>query len=294
MNWNKISPALAILAGVLWGGAGIFIRILSAYGMDSISILVVKSGIAALLMLGMILVKDPALLKLSGRNLGYLILLALVGITLLNYFYNSAVVQLSLSLTTVIFSLSVFMVPIISSWALDEHLSWRQYFYMGMAVLGCAMVSGLFDEGIVFSLIGVGLAFASSICNAVYNVTSKKILNGGCHTYTLNFYALGLGTLFAAPFADWGVITSVIAQDPAVTLTVMISQSILMSLLPGILYIESVKRMNTATATALEVGCEPPASMIFGLLLFAEVPSPIMIVGLIIVVAALVLMSKRT
>lgn len=293
MNGKKTCIIFAALAGILWGGAGVFVRLLADYGMNSVTILEVKTGFAVLMMLILILIKDPSLLRVSRIDLVYMAILGVVGALILNIMYNYAIVTLSLSLTAVIFSLSVFMVPLISSRMFGEHMSWKQYVCMALAVLGCAMVSGLFEGGIIYSVIGIAAAFGAAVCNAIFNIVSKKLLNRGCHSYTINLYVLAAGAIAAIPLSDWGTVFDALTQDTARCLIIMLGQSFLMSVLPGILYMQSIKGLNTATATALEVGLEPPAAMLFGMILYAEIPSAIMVLGLIIVVAALVWMSRE-
>ena len=58
-------------------------------------------------------------------------------------------------------------------------------------------------------------------------------------------------------------------------------------MLPHVLYALSPRYVETGKAAILAAGGEPSAAMLFGLLFFVEVPSPLSLAGLVLTVIAL-------
>ena len=60
--------------------------------------------------------------------------------------------------------------------------------------------------------------------------------------------------------------------------------------LPYILYNTAIARIEVGTASILAACGEPTAAAVFGLLLFAEVPSPLMLLGMALAIASIAVM----
>lgn len=59
------------------------------------------------------------------------------------------------------------------------------------------------------------------------------------------------------------------------------------SFLPYILYSVAMARIEAGTGSLLAACGEPVAAAVFGLLVFAEVPSPLMVVGMALAIGAM-------
>ena len=120
---KKIMPIFPILAGILWGATGIFIRKSMALGMNSITVISSKVSIASIIMIIFITIYNKSLLKIKLKDIYIFISAALLGMFAVNVFFNESVHLLSLSLAAVLLSLSPIFVLIMSYFLYKEKIT---------------------------------------------------------------------------------------------------------------------------------------------------------------------------
>ena len=136
---------LPIIAGILWGSAGVFVRELQSFGMNGFTILALRMILAVLIMfIGIVLVK-PSLLYMHLKDLWVFAGCGLLGIFGLNYFYNEAVGEISMSLSAILLSMAPVFVMIISSFLFKEEITRKKVICRLAALIGCALASGIIE-----------------------------------------------------------------------------------------------------------------------------------------------------
>ena len=139
-----LAPILAVLAGIFWGSEGSFVRVLmNDYGMSNITILGTRLGGAAIMMLIIILLTDRSQLKIDPKDLPLFILIGFCGSVALNYCYNVAIEQLTLSLAAVLLDMCPIYTIIIAFFIFQEKITKRKLLCLIMAFAGCILVSGI-------------------------------------------------------------------------------------------------------------------------------------------------------
>lgn len=279
---------LLILSGVMWGAAGVFVRELSAFGMDGTTIVFSRVAVAALMMLALILLTDCRLLRIQLKDLWVVVLCGL-SILGLNLFYTISVEQLSLSLAAVLLSLSPLFMLVMVRLVFGEAVTSRKVVYMVTSVIGCVMVSGFLEGDSSLSALGVVCGLAAAFFYALYGIASKKASSRGYGTYTILFYSLLVAALVTAPFSDFGVIAEY-ASGGAGNVGFMIVHSAVASFLPYIFYTIAMVRADAGTTSLLAACGEPVAAMVFGLLIYSETPTPLMLLGMVIAIASMAVM----
>ncbi|MBQ2294442.1 MAG: EamA family transporter, partial [Spirochaetales bacterium] len=63
--------------------------------------------------------------------------------------------------------------------------------------------------------------------------------------------------------------------------------------LPYILSTISLNYMDSGVSSILLSGAEPVAALIFGLLIYSEIPTPIMLCGFILTMIAMMMLTKK-
>ena len=109
---KKWTAALPILAGAMWGSAGVFVRKLYAFGMDSYTILATKMCVGAVILFLILLCWKPKLLRVRWQDLWIFLGSGILGMLGLNYCYNEAIRTVSMSLAAVLLGLSPIFVKI--------------------------------------------------------------------------------------------------------------------------------------------------------------------------------------
>lgn len=279
---------LPILSGVMWGAAGVFVRTLSDYGMDSATIVFSRVSLATLMMLALILVADRRWLRFERQDL-WLFIACAVAMLALNAFYTVSVDAVTLSLAAVLLSLSPVFMLAMAAVLFKERVTARKVVCMIASIVGCVLVSGLVEGGSSLSVSGVTAGLAAAFFYALYGILSKRSAAKGYSTYTTLFYCLLISTLILLPFSDIGAVTG-FASEGAWEIGYMVLHAAVASFLPYILYTTSMARMEGGTASILAAAGEPTAAAVFGAMIYTEIPSPLMLLGMVLAIGSMALM----
>lgn len=287
---KKIMPIFPILAGILWGATGIFIRKSMALGMNSITVISSKVTIASIIMIIFITIYNKSLLKIKLKDIYIFISAALLGMFAVNVFFNESVHLLSLSLAAVLLSLSPIFVLIMSYFLYKEKITTIKIISMILAFLGCVLVSNVLSSKINLSFRGIISGLLAAFFYALYSIISKKALQKGYHSLTITLYAFIFISIIIAPFTNWGLIINLVKNDLINISVFMIMHSVLVLIMPYVFYTISFSFMDAGKASIL-ASCEPIASTIFGIIFFNEIPNIPSIIGIALTVTALTLLS---
>ena len=279
---------LPILSGVMWGAAGVFVRTFSDYGMDSATIVFSRVSLATLMMLALILVADRRWLRFEKQDL-WLFIACAVAMLALNAFYTVSVDAVTLSLAAVLLSLSPVFMLAMAAVLFKERVTARKVVCMFASIVGCVLVSGLVEGGSSLSVSGVTAGLAAAFFYALYGILSKRSAVKGYSTYTTLFYCLLISTLVLIPFSDIGVVTR-FAFGGAWEVGYLVLHAAVASFLPYILYTTSMARMEGGTASILAAAGEPTAAAVFGAMIYTEIPSPLMLLGMVLAIGSMALM----
>lgn len=279
---------LPILSGVMWGSAGVFVRTLSDAGMDQVTIVFTRMPIATLMVLAVILLADRTMLRFRARDL-WLFILCAVSMLALNAFYTYSVDEVSLSLAAVLLSMSPLFMLLMARAFFGERITTRKVFCMAVSVVGCILVSGVFEGGSSLSVEGVTAGLAAAFFYALYGIGSKRAASRGYSSFTTLFYCLLISTVVLMPLSDLGAVADFAGDGPGNILFLVVNAAVT-SFLPYMLYTVAMTRAEAGTVSILAACGEPTAAMVFGLLFFTEVPSPLMLLGMVLAIGAMAVM----
>lgn len=285
-NWSYMIP---ITSGILWGSIGVFVRTLSALGMDSYTVLSTRMSVSAVLMFVGLFFYNKNLLKIKIKDLWLFAACGIWGTIGLNYCYNEAINRLPLSLSAVLLSLSPIFVLFWSAVLFKEKITRKKTGCTALAVLGCILVSGILESHgqVNWSFMGVILGIGAAFFCALYSVFSKIAMERNYDAFTITFYSLLTAAVVLLPFTDWHMVESYLTEAPAANGFFLILHAVCTSVLPYVLYTLALVYVETGKASILSAGGEPVAAMLFGFFLFSEIPTLLSIAGLIITIIAL-------
>ena len=285
---KRFAALLPLTAGILWGCVGVFVRRMTAFGMDNSTILFARMSLGVVIMLaGMLLVKRE-LLQVRAKDTGIIIFGAIAGNLGLSYFYNEAMNQLTLSFAAVLLSTFPIFVMFFAAVLFKEKITGRKVLCMTIAIAGCVLVSGFLEAkgAITWTAAGVAVGVASSFCYGLYSIMSKLIMQRGYHSITITFYFMLTISVVLIPFADFGIIGEFVAQAPAANGLLLLGHSALCAVIPYVIYTMSFNYMDSGKAAIL-AAIEPVAAMVFGVIFFEEIPTILMVTGMFLTIAAL-------
>lgn len=279
---------LPVIAGILWGTAGIFVRTLSAYGMDPQTMLFTRVAAATVLMALGLLIYDRQLLKMKIRDIGIMMGCGITGTLGLNLCYVRAIEDLSLSLAAVLLSLCPVFVIFMAAVLFKEKLTKSKIFCTALALAGCLMVSGILEaDGLHWTWIGIFLGLGSAVFYAMYSIISKITMGRGYSVFTIIFYSVFFVTIMLLPFVDWGITIGYVSEKTAVHILFLIAYAMCTSILPYMIFTFALKHAEAGKVSILASGGEPVAASIMGMMVFTEMPTVLSTMGLVVTIIAL-------
>lgn len=288
---NKISTLLPIIAGALWGSVGVFVRGFTNGNIDNVSILVMRVLFAAIMMFVFISIKDKSLLKINLKDVWVFACGGIVAMFGMNFCYNNAINSLSLSLAGVLLALSPVFVMFLAAILFKEKITARSIVCMIFALIGCTMASGVIGGGeIAFSTSGILFGIAAAFFYGLTSIFSKIAMEKGYHALTMTFYSMLILAIVLLPFADWKLVGEYVMVSPANNIIFILMHSLCTAVLPYLLYNLALSNVDASLASILVAGAEPSAAMIFGIIFFAEMPSVVSILGLVVTIVALTIL----
>lgn len=288
---NKISTLLPIIAGALWGSVGVFVRGFTKGNIDNVSILVIRVLFAAIMMFVFIAIKNKSLLKINLKDVWIFACGGIVAMFGMNFCYNNAINSLSLSLAGVLLALSPVFVMFLAAILFKEKITARSIVCMIFALIGCTMASGVIGGGeIAFSTSGILFGIAAAFFYGLTSIFSKIAMEKGYHALTMTFYSMLILAIVLLPFADWKLVGEYVMVSPANNIIFILMHSLCTAVLPYLLYNLALSNVDASLASILVAGAEPSAAMIFGIIFFAEMPSVVSILGLVVTIVALTIL----
>lgn len=289
---KKLASLVAILTGVMWGSGGIFVKTLDAYGMDNWTMIASKCAVCVPVLLLLMVVQDKNMLKVKVNDLWMFIGAGVLGMLGMSYFFNITLTSVSMSLAAVLLSLQPVFVMILGRILFKEKLAKKKILCMGLALIGCILTSGMLESssGMSWSYLGIFFGIVSAFLYATYSIFAKFATEKNYNAYTMTFYGLLFTLILSAPFADWGLFARFIMDAPLKHGAVMFGQAILTSALPYVLYNFALQNLDAGVVAILSAGAEPAAATLFGLFFFAEIPTVLSVIGLVVAIVALTML----
>lgn len=289
---KRIYLILPILAGMMFGSSGIFVRTLTQNGIDPTTLLFLRFSIAIIPLLIAILATDKNLFKINLKDIPLFLVCSLCIIGL-NLCYNHSMNTVPLSLAAVLLSIAPIYVLIIAYFLFGENITSKKLICMILAISGCIMMTGVLEINFEnIPLLGILSGIGAGLFWAVYLMASKKSIENGKHTFTILFYSIIFISIALIPFSDFSEISNFISINPMLTVIFLILHSTFSFALPYILSTISLNYMDSGTSSIFLSGAEPFAALIFGLLIYSEVPTPLMFCGFILTIIAMMMLSK--
>lgn len=300
---KRIAVLGPIIAGACWGGCGYFIRGLTEAGLDNPTLVFTRELFGTGLVFLFLLVTDRQGLAVKLKDLPAIIAVSLVGAILFNFAYNIAVVELSLSLTSVMMATAPVFVLLISAVIFKEKITAKKVICMILAFVGCAMLSGILDPGgtVHFSKLGLLMGVCVALCNGIYILTSKNVMTKGYSPMTVCLYIYIVATIALIPFTDWHTLSEFMAagpsnfiiKGPAGAFIFLLLQSVFASVLPSIAYMLGMKYVDAGKVAILEAGAEPCAALSVGFIFYGELPTPVGFAGMIMAIVSIMVLARE-
>lgn len=277
-----------IMTGLMFGTAGCFVRVLSDEGFDNSTIVFQRMVVAVILLAAGMAILKPSLFKVKLKDIWLMAGGGIAGMLLTNYSFSVSSANMTLSFSTVLLALYPGVVVVFSAVLFKERITVRKILFIGLAILGSVMVSGLLETlgNIEISPKGLIFGIMAPIFAAVYAIFTKLAMDKGYDAVTVSFYCVIFALIAITPFADIRSTAEYVADMPGKHLLFMAFHSIAVILIPYVLYNISFKYFDPSLASILS-SLDPVSAMALGLILYDEVPTVLMVCGVGVAIIAL-------
>jgi drug/metabolite transporter (DMT)-like permease len=289
---------MAASAALLWGVNGAVSKTILETGLSSERLAQVRSAGAAAGLLAIVAVLAPRRLRLSRRELPYVLAFGLVGLAFVQWFYFLAIHRLAIGVALLIEYLAPLLVALWARFAYHEPVRRRIWIALGLALAGLALIVNVFGGGTSLSTAGVAFALAGAFAYALYVLLAEHVV-GDRDPVSLLAWGFLFTSVFWAVLAPWWSFpthaltrsTSLLGHLHGVHLPVWVLAAwmiVLGTIVPFFLLVSALRHLS-ATRVGIVAMLEPVAGALVAWAWLAESLDGLQLTGAAVVLAAIVL-----
>jgi len=287
-RWTRLPRGLALvtLAASCWATLGVLARLAFAHGVEPQSVILWRTILAGAI--------GAAALGFSGqlrwpefrRATHYAVPIGLaVAVNYSTYF--QAVAELGATVSIAVFYVYPALAVVVAWVLLKERFSLAKLLATGLAVVGCAAVSGVGGQEATVSTVGVVWALVSAGSYVVYLFAAKRAVR------VMNPLVFLVGTLVAA--VPWLLLAArlageTLAPPPQGLAWIFIALLALVPTLLGYWLFARALRLLDASTAAIASSVEPVLAVLLALVVLGESATGLQFAGMVAVFAATLLL----
>lgn len=283
---------LASSATALGGGTVVLTRLIIDQT-DSLSLAMIRYGIAAVFLLGILLI-TTRLPRISRRDLIILFVLGVIMYSGFPYFMTRALEDTTAARGALLFATIPLMTIAIGAVFRIESITWKKLAGIAIAIAGAALALGEnVGEAAPNALRGDAFMFLAMLCAAIFNVFSPRYLMryGNLPVLTLTML-IGSGFLLVLALILATPLTRSLAfelEGWVVVLILAIPGAALMNFMWG-----RALQLITPTQATITVGINPITALLLGAWLLSEPITWRVLGGVVLLISAIILTNHRS
>lgn len=285
---KKLAPIFIIAAGLLWGILGLFSRTLNAAGFGAMEITESRCIVAGIALILYLLVTDREKLKIDPRDIWMFLGTGILSIVFFNICSFYTIAHTTMAVASMLLYTAPCMVMLMSALFFKEKLTARKFLALGVALLGCVLISDL--SGATLSpfvlLTGLGAGFGYALYS-IFSVPALKKYS----PITITVYTFIVAGLALMPFAPPTEIIGKL-ESPSATLA-FFAMGILSTLAPYLLYTKGLQYTEAGRASVMAFS-EPLCATLTGIIVFHEKLTVVNALGIVCIFLSILLISTKS
>ena len=257
----KVAPAFIVGAAMLWGSLVIFVRQLDEVRLSSMEIVALRVYCSATILVLGLLIYDRGLLKIKWKDIWCFTGAGIVSIVFFSYCYFKNVTISSAAVSSILLYTSPIWVSILSRLVFKEPIGRKKLMALFMALVGCGLVCGIAGGVGNVRPEGILLGLGSGIGYGLYSIFGRIALEKGYHPMTVSAYTFLFACVGVLPFLNLSDLLAKMNQEPSAWIWVL--------------------------ATT-----EPIVTSLVGVMLYQEILSPTMIIGIAFILIASIIIGR--
>lgn len=282
---------MIILAGMLWGSMGIFVRNLNAAGLHSMEIVSLRSVVTAVVMGIFLLCYRKEMFRIRIKDIWCFVGTGVFSIVFFNFCYFKTMTLASLSVAAVLLYTAPSFVMVMSFFLFGEKFTKTKVVALLLALAGCVLVTGILSDTQSLTMAGIMTGLGAGLGYALYSIFCRYALERGYHTFTILFYTFLLAAIGGIPLTDWKQVADVALFDLS-GVGFAIVFALVSTVLPYLLYTAGLQFVENGRASIL-ASIEPVVATVFGVLLFHEKMTLMGLAGMILVLVSIVICNRK-
>jgi drug/metabolite transporter (DMT)-like permease len=278
----------AIMAAVLFGSAGLFVKMAHATGLDSVSLLTVQYMFAVTLMFAYAFIRNRKVLAVGKKGLLNLAAMGIIGNTGMTLCYYMAFEYLPVAVVTMLLYTYPVMVFFYTCAFEKGSMNWKNTAAIAMAFAGCMLTLNLVGGEYSYPFKGIAFGFMSAVFYAFMNIFSEKRLEEvdalAINAYTTLF---SLAALCVIRFPSY-VFKGGVNPDSAVYIVLL---AIFCEILPLTLLYAAIKHIGALKVSVIS-NLEIPTAILMAFLFLSERITEVQLLGSVLIVCAVFLIRR--
>jgi drug/metabolite transporter (DMT)-like permease len=290
---GKGAPAtgyvFAIAAALLWGVAGTVAKYLFNNNVTALTLTQVRMTGSFILMMAYFLIARRELARIQRKDIGYLAVLGVGGLALVQISYYSAIANIQVAAAILLQYMAPIFIFLYAVTFMRERATPAKLSALVLAVSGCALVAGVYNiDFLKLNLTGVAWGLMSALCFTFYTLYGQAALRK-YSAMTLFCYASGFGSLL------WWIVNPpqvffAVRYSPLVWLT-FLYVTVFGTIVPFVFYFVALSRLE-ASRVSITSTLEPVVAGVVAFLFIGEKMGFLQVLGGILVIAAIVVLQR--
>lgn len=289
---KKAAVCFVLLAGTLWGVIGPFVRRYEELGLTALQTAALRISLTAVMFALFVLIYKPKLYKIRLRHLWCFLGTGVVSVALFTYCYFTSIRLSDLSVAAVLLYTAPAFVMLFSLIFFKEKMTVMKAVSLVLAVLGCAMTTGVIGGELNVTLSGFLFGLGSGVCYALYSIFSRFALDRGYEPFTVTLYTFLFASVATVALIDVRPVIDVVTADAGSVFYALLF-ALVSCLLPYVFYTLGLKYIASSTASIIAT-VEPVVATVIGAVFFKEALNiPFGYIGVALVFLSVVLINVK-
>ncbi len=294
----RLGYLMAASAGVLWGVNGAVSKTILVSGMSSERLAQVRSLGAAAGLLAILALTAPGRLRLTRRELPYLLLFGIGGLAFVQFFYFLAIHRLAIGIALLVEYLAPLIVALWARFAQNAHVRRRIWVALALALTGLGLIVDVVGGGTSLSTAGLAFALGGAFAYALYVLLAEHVVGGRDPVSLLAWGFLFASVFWAVVVPWWSFSLSSLTKDTSLgghlaahhlpVWVLALWMVALGTIVPFFLLISALRHLP-ATTVGIVAMIEPVVGAIVGWLWLGESLNGTQLAGAAVVLAAILL-----
>ena len=265
---------------------------------DPLTLAQSRATFSLLLLLPILWLKQPKALRIRSKDLAQFFLLGILGLAASNFFYYFAIQKTTVATAIVLQYVAPVWVLLYMLARKLQHATVQRVLGVALAVIGCGVAVGLISSrgdfpwlglsGARFSAIGVLAAEAAAISFAFYNVYAQHLIQKYDRWTVLLYALLGASVFWQFVNPPWKIAAQHYSGGQWLFLAAFAITSMLV---PFSFYFAGLQHLDP-TRAVVTACLEPVWAIALTALILGELVSPMQVVGIVLVLAATILVQR--